>query len=155
MRWIDKRTMITNERQYKISKSQLAKLKSAVEGFDLKEAAERIGSRVLAKAELDALKSEAEVLSSQIQDYEVLKSGAVKVLEAESLEELPSILIRARIAKGLSQKQLAEKLGLKQQQIQRYESEVYASANQTRIVEIANALGLKFRQVAELSASSS
>jgi HTH-type transcriptional regulator/antitoxin HigA len=147
--------MITNERQYRISKSQLAKFESAVLGFDLKEAAERIGSRVLAKAELDALKSECEVLSSQIQDYEALKSGAVTVLEAESLDELPSILIRARIAKGLSQRELAIRLGLQEQQIQRYESEEYASASQRRIVEVARTLGLNFKKAAEFSFSSS
>ena len=33
---------------------------------------------------------------------------------------LPIELIRARIAKGLTQKDLARKLGLKEQQIQRY-----------------------------------
>ena len=95
--------MITNERQYRITHSQVEKLRGAVDSFDVKEAAGRANSDVLAKAELAALQSELENLSQQIQEYETLKSGSVEILKASSLEELPSILIRARIARGLSQ----------------------------------------------------
>ena len=63
--------------------------------------------------------------------------------------ELPGILIRGRIARGLSQGQLAEKLRMKEQQIQRYESEGYGSARLRRLTKIAEALGLNIREVAE------
>lgn len=143
--------MITNERQYRITRSQLERLRGAVDSFDVKEAARRASSVVLAKAELAALQSELENLSGQIQEYETLKSGSVEVLKACSLEGLPRILIRARIARGLSQRQLAETLGLKEQQIQRYESEEYASANLLRLADIANALNLNISEVAEFT----
>ena len=142
--------MITNERQYRITNAQFAKLREAAETFDLDEAIKRIGSRVLAKAELDALRSEVDVLSAQLKEYQELKAGLITTLEAKSLQELPSILIRARIAKGLSQGQLAEKLGIKEQQIQRYESEEYASASLRRLTEIAEALELNISEIAEL-----
>jgi HTH-type transcriptional regulator/antitoxin HigA len=141
--------MITNERQYRISKTQLSRLRQAVEAFDLNETAARVKSDVLAKAELDALKSEEEALSEQIREYEALKSGAVTVLKAATLEELPSILIRARIAQGLSQRHLAQMLGVKEQQVQRYESEEYASASLRRLSQVANALHLNISEVAE------
>ncbi len=143
--------MITNERQYRITKARLSDFQKAVTAYDLDEATKRIGSSVLAKAELKALKSETEVLSEQIQEYDDLKSGAVTILRAENLDELPSILIRARIARGLSQRQLAGKLNLKEQQIQRYESDQYASASLRRLTEVARALHLKITEVAELS----
>lgn len=142
--------MITNDRQYRISKAQLTRLIEAANTFNLSTATERLGSAVLAKAELDALRSEEEVLIGQIREYEALKSGAVSVLKADSLEELPSILIRARISQGMSQRQLAEKLGVKEQQIQRYESEEYASASFRRLAEIARTLQLSIGEVAEL-----
>jgi HTH-type transcriptional regulator/antitoxin HigA len=142
--------MITNDRQYRISKAQLSQFREAVEAFDLSTATKRLGSAVLARAELDALKSEKEVLIGQIKEYDALKSGAVSILKADSLEELPSILIRARISQGMSQRQLAEKLGIKEQQIQRYESEEYASASLRRLAEIARALQLSIGEVAEL-----
>ena len=146
--------MITNERQYRITSAQLEKLKTAIDTFDIKVSTERTKSKVLAKAEIEALRSEYEKLSMQLHEYETLKSGTVEILKASSLEELPSILIKARIAKGLSQRQLANTLGLKEQQIQRYEAEEYASANLHRLAEVARALGLSINEVAEFRATS-
>jgi len=146
--------MITNERQYRITKAQIEKFKTAIGVFDMKAAAERTKSKILAKAELAALRSEYEILSMQLHEYESLKSGAIEILKASSLEELPTILIRARIAKGLSQRQLAEAMDLREQQIQRYEAEKYASANLQRLAEVANALSLNISEVAELRVES-
>lgn len=146
--------MITNERQYRVSSSQLERLRGAVDSFDLREVARRVKSDVLAKAELAALRSEFENLSQQIQEYETLKSGSVEILKASSLEALPKILIRARIAKGFSQRQLADAVGLKEQQIQRYEAEEYASANLRRLADISESLGLNISEVAEFRRAS-
>jgi len=142
--------MITNERQYRITRAQFNKLKIAVESFDFEENFKQVKDELLVKAQIDALNSEYENLRMQIQEYEVLKSGAIKILQASTLEELPIILIKARIAKGLSQRELAQSMGLKEQQIQRYEAEEYASASLTRLVEVANTLGLNIKEVAEL-----
>ena len=138
--------MITNERQYKITNSQLAKLKEGADEFDLEEVAKRVGSKILAKAELDGLKSEIEILEGQLKEYEILKSGVVTNFQANSLAELPIMLIRARIAQNLSQRELGDLVELKEQQIQRYESEQYASASLRRIREIANALKLNITE---------
>ncbi len=139
--------MITNERQYRITKAEVEKFRKAIEHFDIK--AVKDSTRVLARAELDALQSEYENLSVQVHEYEALKAGTIEVLKAENLQELPKILIRARIAKGLSQRQLAETIGLKEQQIQRYEAEEYASANLARLAEVAGALGLNISEIGE------
>ena len=146
--------MIANERQYKITNSQMQKLKVAISAFDLKDTTSRVGSPVLAKAELDALRSEYENLFSQLQEYEVLKSGTVGIFKASSLGELPTILIKARIARGLSQRELAELLNVKEQQIQRYEAEEYASASLSRLSEVANKLGLSISEIAEFRIAS-
>ena len=52
---------------------------------------------------------------------------------------------QGRIAAGLSQKELAERLGLKEQQIQRYEATNDASTSLTRVCEFAWSLGLKVK----------
>jgi HTH-type transcriptional regulator/antitoxin HigA len=143
--------VITNERQYKITKGQLAKLYEEIEEFVLDEVAKRIGSEILAKAELDGLKSEIDVLEAQLQEYESLKSGAITNFQAKSLGELPIILIRARIAQQLSQRELGNLVGLKEQQIQRYESDKYASASLRRLREIATALELSVTEIAEIT----
>ena len=147
--------MILNERQYKISKAKYSEFAEAVDSFVLEEATQRTGSPVIAKAELDALQSELDALSDQLKEYEALKSGAVTVLKADSLEELPMLLIRARISKGLSQRQLAEALGLKEQQIQRYESERYATASLRRLEEVAKALELEISEIAKVQPNQS
>jgi len=146
--------MITNERQYRITSAQSEKLKAVIKTFEIKAATKRAKSKILAKAELEALRSEYENLSMQLHEYEVLKSGTVGTLKASSLEELPTILIRARIAKGLSQRQLAGAIGLKEQQIQRYEAEQYGSANLRRLADVSNALGLNISEIAEFRAIS-
>jgi len=146
--------MITNERQYRITGAQLEKLRKAIDDFNIEDVTKQAKSKVLAKAEIEALRSEYENLAMQMYEYETLKSGTVEVLKASGLEELPSILIRARITKGLSQRQLADTVGLREQQIQRYEAEEYASANLRRLAEVANALGLNISEIAEFRATS-
>ena len=145
--------MITNERQYRITSAQRVKLKKAIDDFDIRAVIKQTKSKVLAKAEIDALHSEYEIISQQLHEYETLKSGTIEILKASNLEELPAILIRARIAKGLSQRQLAEAIGLKEQQIQRYEAEEYASANLRRLADVSDALGLNITEVAEFKAT--
>jgi len=142
--------MISNERQYKITKRQLSKLSQAIAEFNLLTTAQRVGSEILATAELDALKSEAENLYNQLLEYEHLKSGTDIKLRALSLAELPRILIEARIIQHLSQRELADLVGLKEQQIQRYESEEYSSASLRRLLEIAEALKITVTEIAEI-----
>ena len=72
-----------------------------------------------------------------------------------SFAELPRALIQSRIALGLSQKELAERLGLKEQQIQRYEATEYAGASVQRIQEVIQALGLQVREEVVLPGAAS
>ena len=64
------------------------------------------------------------------------------------LEDLGDALIRARVASGLTQAQLAERVGLRTSAINRYEANGYRSANLTRLAEIA--AGLDFSLAATL-----
>jgi len=138
--------MIANERQYRTSKSQLQMLLDAITEMGIPD--EEIS--VLEKAERDALMSEVAVLRDQIKEYEDLRSGKVKVLRARGLEGLPGMLVRARIGQRLTQRELAALVGIREQQIQKYEASDYAGASLTRLREIANALKLEIEEVAEL-----
>ncbi len=142
--------MITNERQYRITKQQLNRIKEAIKNFDVDEAEDRIGSVILAKAELNALKGEEQVIADQVSEYEALRSGVIKKFEASSLHELPEILIRARIAQQLTQRELGDLIGVKEQQIQRYEASYYSGANLRRLQEISNALKLNITKIVKL-----
>jgi ribosome-binding protein aMBF1 (putative translation factor) len=130
--------MIKNERQYKITKAQIAKFDSAIEELNARSGAK---SR-LRKLEEDALRSQLGELRDEVRQYEKLRSGGPKPIHIDSFDELPRALVEARIVAGLSQKDLAERLHLKEQQIQRYEATDYGSASLTRLKEIAQALGV-------------
>jgi HTH-type transcriptional regulator/antitoxin HigA len=134
--------MITNERQYKVSRSQAARFEQAIRTFNELALIEQGLDPLLIKAQKNALQSQFEELTRAIGQYEVLKSGKVKQLSAKAIGEIGYKLIEARIAQGLSQKELADRLGMKEQQVQRYEQERYASASLSRIAEICAALDL-------------
>lgn len=144
--------MIKNERQYRISKGQVAKFRGALE--TLKRTPPGALHPVLLKAEHEAMESQLGDLLAQVAEYEALQAGRQRALQLRSLDEIPGALIRARIAKGLSQKQLAEKIGLKEQQIQRYEATDYATASFGRMQQVIRALNLRIRKAVLLEAAS-
>ena len=133
--------MITNERQYKITRAQAERFRKTLADLE-RNPAEGIHPLV-AKAERDGLASQLEELDTDVAAYEALKAMDVHRISISSFDELANGLIRARIASGISQRDLAERLGLKEQQIQRYESERYESASYRRLQEIAGALGVR------------
>jgi len=135
--------MIRNERQYRITKGQIRKFREAIAKFEKQNPKSH---PMLVRAQKDAMKSELNVLEGQVKDYEKLRSGKYKVLKDSSFDDLPIELIRARIALGYTQKQLAELVGLKEQQIQRYEETEYSSASYSRLREIIHALGLEVKE---------
>ena len=132
--------MIQNEREYRISKAQAEKFVEALAAFEAKPPE---GHPKMRRAYREALASQLADLQEQLEAYDGLRSG-VKDLALASLEDLPKVLIQARISAGLSQKDLAGKLGLKEQQVQRYEATLYGSASLTRLVEVAKVLGVHF-----------
>ena len=135
--------MIKNERQYVITKAQARKFREAIEAFD----AQAPGTHpLLVKAQRDALESQLDELAAQLAEYEKLRSGKLTKLKKSSFQDLPKALIRARIARGLTQKDLARKLGVKEQQIQRYEETEYASASLSRVNQVIEALDIEVRE---------
>lgn len=67
-----------------------------------------------------------------------LQSYALKT----GIDSIPDLLVAARIARGMTQKDLADYMGLKMQQIQAYESDRYQGASLSRIAWVAKALNL-------------
>ncbi len=134
--------MIKNERQYRITKTQARKFEQAL--AQLKEAPSEPSALhpLLQQAQEEALQSQRDDLRAQIAEYEALANGEQTAFRSHSFDELPIALIRARIAAGLSQKELAERLGVKEQQVQRYEATEYSSASLARVKAVIQALGV-------------
>jgi len=140
--------VITNEVQYHATKTHLDRFDEAAANLKAKLAQDP-PSR-LTQLELDAVRAQADDLRGEIIEYEHLRSGAVTAFEAATLEDLPTLLIKARIARGWSQRRLGEALGIAEQQVQRYESTGYQAASLARICDVATALGVAMTERAEL-----
>ena len=142
--------MISNETQYRKTKGHLATFDEALANL---EARAGTGKRSkLAQLEIDAVRAQADDLRAELAEYEKLRTGTVSFLEADSLAGLGAVLIRARLARGWTQRQLADALGVAEQQIQRYESTAYRSASLARLCDVADALSVTITERAKLDA---
>lgn len=141
--------MIKNEKQYRITKAQARRFEEALAELARQERPSNITPR-LWQAQRDAAESQLKELQGQIDAYERLHMGKSKELVLEAVEDLPKTLIRARIASGMTQEGLAHRLGVKTQQIQRYEATEYESASFARVLKVVQALGLRMPKPARL-----
>jgi transcriptional regulator with XRE-family HTH domain len=85
-----------------------------------------------------------------VEEYEKLKQGDLDNLTVESYSRLPEALIQARIIRGWTQDQLAERLGVKAQQVQRDEANLYAGASFSKLLEIQKALNIEVKLTVNL-----
>jgi len=87
-------------------------------------------------------------LAGSVAVYEALRAGGGMSLELSSLDDFGRALVRGRIARGWTQTQLAQALGMPKQQVQRYEATEYTSASLGRMARVAAALGLSIAGMA-------
>jgi ribosome-binding protein aMBF1 (putative translation factor) len=140
--------MIKNERQFKITKNQVRQFELIL--AQLTTEFQTSGDLKL-KMQIDALETDVSKLNAEINEFERLKSGTVKVISANSFHDLPDVIIKARIARALTQKDLALKLGMKEQQIQRYETNNFASASFSILAKIVDALDITIEEKVRLN----
>ena len=126
--------MIENQRQYNLTKANLERFK-----ITLSNILQQDTSKLEVQVQRDAVQSEIEVLTEQLTAFENLQNGQTQV-ELGSLEGIAEKLIQARVARGFTQAELAAKLKMKPQQIQRYEASKYANASLSRVLEVARVL---------------
>jgi ribosome-binding protein aMBF1 (putative translation factor) len=142
--------MIKNDRQYNITKTQAENFFKAMRDISKGRSVQNIHP-TLAKAQHDAIKSQYDELQQELKEYEELKGGKRKTIKVNSFAYLPVALIQARIARGLTQKELAQKLGLREQQIRRYEASSYAKASLARVNQIVEVLDITIGSKVDLT----
>jgi len=84
---------------------------------------------------------------AEVADHEQLRDGRLTSITVESIAELAPALIKARIMRNWTQKELADKLAVAEQQIQRFEATRYKSVSVERLQAVADALKLRVREV--------
>jgi HTH-type transcriptional regulator / antitoxin HipB len=137
--------MIQNEHQYKVTQTKLRELEQSLVNLDVNRG--NLTERLL-QGEKNGIQVLIDLLRLELVEYDNLKQQRTPI-QIGSLDELAIGLIKARIAVGMTQKELATKIGVQEQQIQRYEENQYASASLARLTEIARALEIIFAHPVE------
>jgi transcriptional regulator with XRE-family HTH domain len=135
--------MIKNSKQAAITKTKLEQIKQ--DFAEYQKTQETILHPVRFKLGSKAFEGLIKDLSEQVAQYEKLTKSAVNQFAGYSVNQLASVLTQARLARDMSQKLLAEKLGVQEQQIQRYEQDDYTKASWSRILEVYQALNLDIK----------
>jgi DNA-binding XRE family transcriptional regulator len=130
--------MIKNERQFQITKKRLDDWEVAY--HQLLE--QRSGGQHawVRREQLKGVRETMRQLKAQLKEYEQIRSGKKKLANLNFVEELPTLLIQWRIARKLTQRELADLLGVHEQQIQRYEESNYGAASLMTLQRVADIL---------------
>ena len=134
--------MIKNEHQYKVTKNKLKDLEQGL--VKLLTDKDALRPRQFS-SQKNSLEMMIDRLKKEIEEYDVLKQQKASIT-ISSIQELPIALIKARIAMGMTQKELAEKMGVKEQQVQRDEANQYSSAGFNRISKVAEVLNIQMKE---------
>ena len=116
--------MIKNDWQLRVTQKRIKEFEDAI--FELSRLAECDSQPWLRAAQRESLEAELKKLNQHVAEYELLKAGKVALPGPEVIEQVPDLLIKTRISKGLNQEQLATMLGVSKQCVQHYEQTNYA-----------------------------
>lgn len=131
--------MIKTEKEYLESKNRLDQEYQTIEEHKLKMKNAGLNEDQIRMA-IDPLLSFAIQLKEEVEEYEKLKRGQFD--KFVNLNGIGRTLVALRIYKGLSQKQLAEKLMVAESQVSRDERNEYHGASIEKIEKILNSLGV-------------
>lgn len=133
--------MITNQRQYLVALGQAERFREALSAPD----AQGLHPKAV-QAMRAGLRSQLDDIEDELAEYDALRAGQVDSLEAESIVGIGEALVKARIVRNLTHKQLAQRLGLAEQQVQRCEATLYRGVAAERLQQVADALHLRVRE---------
>ncbi|HWK06317.1 MAG TPA: helix-turn-helix transcriptional regulator [Puia sp.] len=131
--------MIKNEKQYKITKKKLLAIYDEIK--QIHGTSEHLPAKE--RLILVSLMTMQDQLETEIATYDLLKTKGSALLEERSIDDLPNLLIEFKIHSGMTQKEFSEKVGIKEQQLQRYEAENFKSISFKNLLKILHAVGLK------------
>jgi ribosome-binding protein aMBF1 (putative translation factor) len=142
--------MIRNEVEYREAVERLA-----AEHSRLAEHRARLRAAGLSDDEVkrvtDPMESFHLQFAEEVQGYERLKRGEFEDLE--NFRGLGQLLISLRIAQGLSQRELAKRLGVHESQVSRDERNEYFGITLERAMKVLDALNVRLRTKVELDTS--
>ncbi len=132
--------MIRNEIEYQEALRRLLEGKTHLKAQQVEM--EKLGlSKADVRRAVAPLRSFQNQLSEEVESYERLRRGDRK--ELATYRNLGQLLIALRIASGVSQRQLAERLGVHESQVSRDERNDYHGVTVERANRVIEALGFE------------
>jgi ribosome-binding protein aMBF1 (putative translation factor) len=132
--------MIRTETEYQNSLKRLEQAEKLLHDQEAKLSAEGLRPAQIKRA-LDPSRVLHDQIKDEVDSYDRLKKGRLD--ELHNLHGVGQMLIGVRIAMGLSQRELAEKLGVHESQISRDERNEYYGITIERAARILDALGVE------------
>jgi len=139
--------MIRNESEYKQAVARLVAEEKRIASQE-KDLVEMGLTAEQLKRVLDPMHSFHLQLAEEVESYERLKRREIG--EVCNLRSLGHLLICIRIASGLTQRELAERMGTSETQVSRDERNEYHGITLERAAKIFDAIGVKIRIGVEL-----
>jgi hypothetical protein len=138
--------MIRNESEYQEALARLMDERERLTAHELHLAGLGLDSGEVKRA-LDPLRSFHLQLAEEVQSYERLKRGEIG--ELLNLHGLGHTLVALRIARGLTQRELAARLGVHESQVSRDERNEYHHITVERASRILDAMGVRLLSLFE------
>ena len=132
--------MTVSEQQYQTTLASARRLEEAL--AQLQDGAQE-RDPLLQRAIRDSIEGELYVRYRTAVEYERQHGLDNSLLEQDDRVDLPQVLVRARIAIGLSQADLAARLGVAEEHVKVWEETGYADIGLGRLSAVLTALGLR------------
>src|SRR4051794_7423548 len=107
--------MIKSDAQRERTVVQIEGFRQALGGVETGSAAKRL------KAVRESYESMIRQLEDEVEEYDRLKAGELELPAVDRLDQVAPFIARVRIAKGITQSELARRLGVSKQVVSRYE----------------------------------
>ena len=132
--------MIKNDRQYEYTKKKLCEFETDLKSIHKKYSSDKNKIALLSQGYVEHIAQ----LKAEVKEYEEIKKSPLpKVLHAHNAFEISRMLVRLRVARGITQAQLAARIGCKQTDISRLEREDYKGYTISQLAKIAKNLNAK------------
>lgn len=138
--------MIRNEAEYREAVGRIAEEKQRLAAQERTLVSMGLGPDEVKRA-IDPIRSFHLQLEEEVASYERLRRGEFE--EIRNLRGLGHLLIALRIARGMTQRELAERLGVNESQVSRDERNEYRGITLERATRVLDALDAQLRTTVE------
>ena len=134
--------MIRNENEYREAVKRLEEERARLDEHRKRLEKEELDAEGIERA-LEPMRCFHLQLEEEVESYERLKRGDLG--EVYNLRGMGELLVALRIARGLSQRELAERLGVHESQVSRDERNEYHGITLDRAARILEAMDVRLR----------